>query len=199
MPPCCGASGFDPDAVFLRLALAEVYLDAGQEEEERRQAEEALRLQPDSLDAELLLGNIFFRREDDEQAIVHFLRALEIDPEEEGAYLHLGVAYARQGDYEKGAAYLKTSSRTTSGRGRRRPLSLARLSREMGQKSLAKDLYRQLIDSSPEFLPAYSEFANLLEDNKETENAIDVYRQLLALPAGQRGYSASRGTPADPE
>ena len=174
------ATQFDPDAAYLRLALAEAYLDAGQEEEGRRQAEEALRLQPDFLDAELLLGNVFFRQEDDEQAIAHFLRALEIDPEEESAYLHLGIAYARQGDYEKGAAYLKTALE-------RHPdavgvaLTLARLYREMGQNSLAKDLYQTLIDSSPEFLPAYSEFASLLEDNKKIESAIDVYRQLLAL------------------
>ena len=191
---------YDPAAVFLRLSLARVYLQAQREEEAIATLRDALVQDPRSAEAEMLLGNIYFRREDDDQAIAHFRRAVELDPEEESAYLHLGVAYARAGEIEKAVDALKEAlDRHPDSLGA--ALTLARLYREIDLDNLAEDLYRQVIRSRPDLELAYIELGGIYEKRGEVDQAIRTYREVLAIKPDNdaiRHHHCSPAHPAEP-
>lgn len=97
-----------------RRAAYELYLQAGQLDEDPKtfdQAEDlyrqALELDPYLAIAYTNLGNIYFRKQDDVAAERMYLRALDIDPRQAEAQYNLGYVLLERGEPSKAIVHLK--------------------------------------------------------------------------------------------
>jgi len=86
----------DPGSSQLHATLALALLDAGRDEQARRELDEALRLDPANADAHFMLGFVCEQRGDRAQAIAHYRRALQLNRNHTGALQALNRI--RQGD-----------------------------------------------------------------------------------------------------
>lgn len=79
-----------PQDISMRLTLAELYLDAGRDQEALTQAEEAARLAPQNAAAHVMLGHADFAAGEEDKAALEYEAALKLDPGAGDAYIALG-------------------------------------------------------------------------------------------------------------
>lgn len=166
----------DQHSAFLRISLASLLLQAGQETAALDAAQEALALDPGLVQGHLLLGGIYFRMGQFEQAAAHFGQVAALDPDNEDAVLHQAVALDRLDDRSKAMglvkAFLAEHPDSVAGR-----LILARLHRRHGDLDAAEKDYRELIKRHAGLASAYLELGQLYDDQGRLFEAVSLYRQ----------------------
>jgi len=102
----------DPDSLFLRVNLAELYSRVGRIGDATREAEAVLKVNPDQVDAHRLLANLYLHnlgesrpekvaKESLEKAIEHFEALVRLDRSETDSYVVLGRLYKLENQPEK--------------------------------------------------------------------------------------------------
>jgi tetratricopeptide (TPR) repeat protein len=144
----------DPDSLFLRVELAELYWRMGRIADAVRDAEAVLKINPDQEDAHRLLANIYWRnlgeaqpdkvaKESLSKAIEHFEALSRIDPTDNDNYLVLG-----------------------------------RLYRLNNQKDKAEEAFRKVLKDDPDSRSALASLAQLYFDHGEYEEAIEHLKKI---------------------
>ncbi|MBZ5513782.1 MAG: tetratricopeptide repeat protein [Acidobacteriia bacterium] len=148
----------DPDSLFLRVELAELYWRMGRTADAVRDAEAVLKINPNQEDAHRLLANIYWRNLGESQpdkvakeslgkAIEHFEALSRISPGDNDNYLVLG-----------------------------------RLYRLNNQKDKAEAAFRKVLNADPDSRSALASLAQLYFDHGEYAEAIE---QLKKIPEGE--------------
>jgi tetratricopeptide (TPR) repeat protein len=144
----------DPDSLFLRVELAELYWRMGRTADAVRDAEAVLKINPDQEDAHRLLANIYWRNLGDPQpdkvakeslrkAIEHFEALSRIDPSDNDNYLVLG-----------------------------------RLYRLNNQRDKAEEAFQKVLKADPDSRSALASLAQLYFDHGEYEEAIEHLKKI---------------------
>lgn len=97
----------DPESAHIKVSIANVYLDKGQDKEAINLLEEILQKDPQNQEALSGLGTIFFNyasskndKKAAEKAINYFEYLKKINPQFASTYIHLGKLYSLQGNYD---------------------------------------------------------------------------------------------------
>jgi tetratricopeptide (TPR) repeat protein len=144
----------DPDSLFLRVELAELYWRMGRIADAVRDAEAVLKINPDQEDAHRLLANIYWRnlgeaqpdkvaKESLRKAIEHFEALSRINPTDNDNYLVLG-----------------------------------RLYRLNNQRDKAEEAFRRVLNADPDSRSALASLAQLYFDHGEYEEAIEHLKKI---------------------
>ena len=144
----------DPDSLFLRVELAELYWRMGRTADAVRDAEAVLKINPDQEDAHRLLANIYWRnlgnpqpdkvaKESLRKAIEHFEALSRIDPSDNDNFLVLG-----------------------------------RLYRLNNQRDKAEEAFQKVLKSDPDSRSALASLAQLYFDHGDYEEAIEHLKKI---------------------
>jgi tetratricopeptide (TPR) repeat protein len=179
----------DPESLFLRVNLAQLYWRMGRIADAVREAEGVLKANPDQEDAHRLLANLYLQnlgngqgpkvaKQSLEKAIEHFEALTRLEPNQIDSYVVLGRLYQLNNQRTKAEEVLKkaveadpTSRNAING--------LAKLYFDQGQYSEVVDLLKRIPDgeNEPGTLAmlglAYAQSHHLVE-------ALDAYQKALA-------------------
>lgn len=148
----------DPDSLFLRVELAELYWRIGRIADAVKDAEAVLKITPDQADAHRLLANIYWRNLGDPQpdkvakeslrkAIEHFEALSRLNPADNDNYLVLG-----------------------------------RLYRLNNQPPKAEEAFRKVLNADPDSRSALASLAQLYFDHGDYDQAIELLKK---IPEGE--------------
>jgi len=164
----------DPDSLFLRVELADLYWRVGRVGDAVREADAVLKVNPNQVDAHRLLGHIYLRnlgeaqanaagKESLQKAITHFEALERLDPSDTDSFVILG-----------------------------------RLYKASNQPAKAEEAFKRILGSDPTSRNAISNLAQLYMDQGEYAEAIEVISKvpdndrdgpLLAMLAEAYGQS----------
>ncbi len=144
----------DPESLFLRVELAELYARMGRIADAVRDTEGVLKINPDQEDAHRLLAHIYWRnlgqsqgdqvaKESLAKAIIHFEALSRLNPKDVDNDLVLG-----------------------------------RLYRLNNQTDKAAEIYKKILTSSPDSKAAISDLAQLHFDHGDFEDVIELLRRV---------------------
>jgi tetratricopeptide (TPR) repeat protein len=144
----------DPDSLFLRVELAELYWRMGRIADAVRDAEAVLKINPDQIDAHRLLANLYWRnlgesqpdrvaKESLHKAIEHFEALSRLNPK----------------DVEN-------------------DLVLGRLYRLNNQGDRAEETYKKILNASPDSRAALASLAELYFDHADFDQAIELLKRI---------------------
>lgn len=107
-------------------------------------------------------------------------RSLRLDPNRSEPYLLLSQVYEKQGDI---AALTGLARRAAVDRAQRKELiqELAGLLWQLGRRSEAEPLFRQVVGDYPDFLPARLALGGILLDRGDAQEALEHFRAATAL------------------
>lgn len=182
----------DPDSLFLRVELAELYSHIGRIADAVRDAEAVLKINPDQADAHRLLANIYWRNLGDPQpdkvakeslrkAIEHFEALSRINPADNDNYLVLGRLYRMDNQPSKAEEVLRKVLNANPD-SRNALASLAQIYFDHGDYDQAVELLKKIPEGEMDtaFLAmlgyAYSQ-------THDYESAIEVYEKAVAVDA----------------
>jgi tetratricopeptide (TPR) repeat protein len=182
----------DPDSLFLRVELAELYWRVGRIADAVKDAEAVLKINPDQADAHRLLANIYWRNLGDPQpdkvakeslrkAIEHFEALSRLNPADNDNYLILGRLYRLNNQPSKSEeAFRKVLNADPDSRSAL--ASLAQLYFDHGDYDQAIDLLKKIpeeeMDTSLLAMLAYA-----YTQTHDYDNAIEVYEKAVAADA----------------
>ena len=141
----------DPEFHGIQTRLTALY---GEERIARRKFETAVKNQPDHYLSHYGYGLILTRTGDNTGAIKHFRKALEIKPLDQKVIRELGRVHFLNGDYKEAYSMLKEAARPSS-RDSEVRFYLARTMKELGNPEEAAWELEALLDSNPNYAPAY--------------------------------------------
>ncbi len=144
----------DPDSLFLRVELAELYWRMGRIADAVRDAEAVLKINPDQIDAHRLLANLYFRNLSESQpekvakeslrkAIEHFEALSRLDPKDADNDLKLGRLYSLN-----------------------------------NQRDKAEEVYRRVLNSDPDSMSALGSLAQLYFDSGDYDQAVVLLKRI---------------------
>ena len=179
----------DPDSLFLRTELAELYWRIGRATEAIQEAEGVLKANPNDADAHRLLGRIYVRnlseaqpgksaKEILEKAVVEFEAVSRIEPTDTESWVTLGRLYRMSNQSGKAEEAFKKG--LTSEPDSREALSgLAQLYSDQGEYDQAIDLLTKIpdVDSDP-FLLGMLGYA--YSQSRDYDKAIATFEKALA-------------------
>jgi tetratricopeptide (TPR) repeat protein len=182
----------DPDSLFLRIELAELYWRSGKEADGIREAEAVLKVDPDYPDAHRLLARLYFHRLDSpttqsnpdatkdnlNKAIEHLEVLVRLTPSDSDSWLLLGRLYRASNQLPKAEEafrkVLKTDPESKAGLG-----NLAELYFQQGDYAGAIDALSKIpeadMDSQLMGMLAYA-----YSQNHNMEKALATYQKALA-------------------
>ncbi|PLX74772.1 MAG: hypothetical protein C0615_08730 [Desulfuromonas sp.] len=168
----------DPDSVFLKLNLAELYLHLGQNRKALRAVEDALIRDPDLLQGHLMAVEIYSREQDMQAAIRHMESAAAIEPDNERIRMKLALLYGDAGEMGQSIAQLKEVLED-SPENSFALLSLARAYRQTDLPVLAEQTYQSLLALNTESsLAVRNELVSFYIDAERFDEAL---RQLQII------------------
>jgi tetratricopeptide (TPR) repeat protein len=144
----------DPESLFLRVELAELYWRIGRIADAVRDTEAVLKIDPDQIDAHRLLANLYWRnlgaaqpdkvaKESLRKAIEHFEALTRLQPAEGENFLVLGRLYRLNNQRDKAAeVFKKVLSADADSKGAR--ASLAQLYFDQGEYDEAVELLKKV-------------------------------------------------------
>ena len=148
------AMAADPDSLFLRVELAELYFRMGRIADAVRDCEAVLASNPDQVDAHRLLAHIYWRnlgqtqpdpaaKESLEKAIQHFEALSRLDPKDSDNDMVLG-----------------------------------RLYRLNNQNDKAEELYKKILNGSPNSKAAVDGLAQLYFDHGDFDQVVEIFKKI---------------------
>ena len=155
----------DPDSLFLRVELADLYGRIGRISDAIREAEAVLKINPKQEDAHRLLGHIYLRnlgeaqpdkagKESLHKAIEHFEALVRITPTDSDSYVILGRLYKLNNEPAK-----------------------------------AEEAFKKILTSDPASRNAISNLAQLYTDQGDYAQAIEL---LNKIPDERHGWPSAR-------
>ncbi len=168
----------DPDAAYLHLAVAGIYMKSSRIQEAIAATERSVTLDPESRQAQLLLANLFTMVRRNDEAAPHYLKAIALDPSKEDAYLHLSVSYVKLFEYDKAVKILKSYLE----RDPDSTLVNYYLGKSYEQMKLSKEAivyFKRALASKPDFEQALIDLGLSQESQGLTDDAVTTYRNLL--------------------
>jgi tetratricopeptide (TPR) repeat protein len=178
----------DPESLFLRVELAELYWRMGRIADAVRDAEAVLKIDPDQIDAQRLLANLYWRNLGDAQpnkvaqeslrkSIEHFEALTRLQPTETENFLVLGRLYRLSNQSAKAEeAFKKVLSADADSKGAR--ASLAQLYFDHGEYEQAIELLKNIPEDEMDAgLLAMLGFAYL--QARDFDAAVAMYEKAL--------------------
>lgn len=179
----------DPESLFLRTELAELYASFARSEDAVRECEQVLEVDPENVDAHRLLGNIYVRalgnrssgsssQGNIRQAILHFEIVVRKMPDDSDSLFTLARLYRMNNQIEKAEETFKKILENRP-RSRRGLGSLAQLYSDRGdyeqviellEKTPQEDLSNQLLTA---LAFAYHQTGKLEEASRHYESALE--------------------------
>ena len=145
---------------------------------------DALSRQPDSPEIYSNLGSLYARKQAWEQAIVYFEKAIDRDANFAIAHLNLAKVWKQLGKFDRELTCLQAALKLQPNLGSAQSHYQIGQSLEAAEKAEgAVTFYRQAIERSPDFLPAYERLVDLLEDQGDWQSAMTYYRKIVELTA----------------
>jgi tetratricopeptide (TPR) repeat protein len=185
----------DPESLFLRVELAELYWRMSRIADAVRDAEAVLKINPDQIDAHRLLANLYWRNLGEAQpdkvakeslgkAIVHFEALARLLPSETENFLALGRLYRLSNQSGKAEeAFKKVLNADPDSKGVR--ASLAQLYFDHGDYDQAIELLKKIPeDEMDSGLLAMLGFAYM--QSRDFDKAMAMYEKALAQDADNR-------------
>ena len=176
-----------PDAREARLALIELYMEAGDADKALRVADEEIDRQPQDPSSYVLLADVHRMRGRNDEAIEAVGLALEQDPNLPGAYLRLGQLWLEEGilrndrvALEKAVAALESVVRMDSENGPA-TLALGRAYLAIGNETRAFDELQHAADATPMQADAHLELGDLYLARKNFTEAATAYHVYMKL------------------
>ncbi len=170
----------DPETSAARRNLALVLMrqgDAGGAIEELKAAEEA---DPENVWVHVDLGNAYLGKRLGEQAVLSLRRAVELDPTLTSAHFNLANALLSLDRWDEARPHLQEVLRLDPEHERAR-YQLAMASQHSGDTDTAVRDLRALLAEDPRFTVARLGLATVLTEARRNREAMEVYRQGLAL------------------
>jgi len=179
----------DPESLFLRVELAELYWRMGRIADAVRDAEAVLKINPDQIDAHRLLANLYWRnlgapqpdkvaKESLRKAIEHFEALSRLEPSETENYLVLGRLYRLNNQSGKAEeAFQKVLNADPNSRAG--AANLAQLYLDHGDYDQAIALLKRIPETEMDTgLLALLGFAYL--QTRDLDSAVAMYEKALA-------------------
>jgi len=182
----------DPDSLFLRVELAELYWRIGRIADAVQDAEAVLKINPDQADAHRLLANIYWRNLGDPQpdkvakdslrkAIEHFEALSRLNPADNDNYLVLGRLYRLSNQSSKAEEVLRKVLNADPD-SRNALASLAQLYFDHGDYDQAIELLKKIPDGDMD-TPLLAMLGYAYSQTHDYDNAIEVYEKAVAADA----------------
>ncbi|MDR1893084.1 MAG: tetratricopeptide repeat protein [Spirochaetales bacterium] len=167
-----------PNDATYGYTLGKVYQNLGNTGEAIAAYERAASLRRDYLLPRINLGDLYDQQGEYAKALEHLLTAYRIDPNSVEVNTNLGNTYFHSRIYDRAIThYEQALSRNPNDALMRYHLALACI--EAGQDAKAQGLLTELIALAPDYWDAYYRLGNLLYKGGETQQASDIFRNLL--------------------
>ncbi|HEV2348229.1 MAG TPA: tetratricopeptide repeat protein [Terriglobia bacterium] len=179
----------DPDSLFLRVELADLYWRVSRVGDAVREAEAVLKINPNQADAHRLLGHIYLRNLGDAQpdqaskeslhkAIEHFEALTKLDPSDSDSFVILGRLYKLNNEPAKAEdAFKKILASDPSSRNA--ISSLAQLYTDQGDYARAIDLLTRIPDSDMDG-PLLGMLAYAYSQTHKSDQAIATFEKAMS-------------------
>ena len=181
---CKEALAIAPQAASVYKLLGNVLLRQGELTDAMGFYAKALAFQPGSAEIYSNLGSLYARKQSWKKAIAYFQKAIDQDPNFAAAHYNLAKVWKQLNNAEQELASLQTALKLQPDMGD------ADAHFRIGQALEAKEkveaaifFYRQTIERSPNFLPAYQRLVELLENQGDWQSAVGYYRKVVELTA----------------
>ncbi len=160
--------------------LAQIYLTSEQASDALFYAERAHKLKPQNKWFTLLLANVYRSLGESKKEVKTFKKLIEQDPLRVSYYYELALAYLNDDDPEKA---LETLDKTEEIIGINEDVvnQKKQIHLQMGNVMGAVEEVKKLIETYPRKLDYYGTLAKLYEVNGYEEEAVALYRQMLAI------------------
>lgn len=179
----------DPDSLFLRVELADLYWRVSRIGDAVREAEAVLKINPNQEDAHRLLGHIYLRNLGDAQpdqaskeslhkAIEHFEALTKLNPSDSDSLVILGRLYKLSNEPAKAEAAFKKIL-TSDPSSRNAISSLAQLYTDQGDYAQAIDLLTRIPDSDMDG-PLLGMLAYAYSQSHNSEQAIATFEKAMS-------------------
>lgn len=179
----------DPKDFTSHFNLAFAYSMLNRDADAIAEYKKTLELKPDLYQAELNLGILLLRNKQSAEAIPYLASAVSQKPKEFRPSFYLAEALREQGTYPKAEEAYKTaleldpkSAGAESGLGE----TLAKEDRLTD----AEVHFKKAAELDPHYRDALLELASLYEKQKQTNEAIEIYRQFPGNPGAQERLGA---------
>ncbi|MHB8655188.1 MAG: tetratricopeptide repeat protein [Terriglobia bacterium] len=178
----------DPDSLFLRVELADLYWRISRIGDAVREAEAVLKINPNQVDAHRLLGHIYLRNLSEAQpdnvakdslhkAIFHFEALTRLKPSDTDSYITLGRLYKLNNEPAKAEAAFKKilTSDPSSGNALS---SLAQLYTDQGDYAQAIELLTKIPDTDMSG-PLLGMLAYAYSQSHQSDKAIETFEKAM--------------------
>jgi tetratricopeptide (TPR) repeat protein len=179
----------DPDSLFLRVELADLYWRISRIGDAVREAEAVLKINPNQEDAHRLLGHIYLRNLSEAQpdnvakdslhkAIDHFEALTRLKPSDTDSYVILGRLYKLNNQPAKAEAAFKKIL-TSDPSSRNALSSLAQLYTDQGDYAQAIELLTKIPDSDMDG-PLLGMLAYAYSQAHESDKSVEIFEKAMA-------------------
>ena len=179
----------DPDSLFLRVELADLYSRINRIADAVRETETVLKINPNQEDAHRLLGHIYLRnlgeaqpdkgaKESLHKAIEHFEALTKLNPTDTDSYVILGRLYKLNNEPAKAEGAFKKIL-TSDPSSRNALSSLAQLYTDQGDYAQAIELLTKIPDNDMDG-PLLGMLAYAYSQAHQTDNAVATFEKALA-------------------
>lgn len=179
----------DPDSLFLRVELADLYWRISRIGDAIREAEAVLKINPNQEDAHRLLGHIYLRNLSEAQpdnlakdslhkAIDHFEALTRLKPSDTDSYVILGRLYKLNNEPAKAEAAFKKIL-TSDPSSRNALSSLAQLYTDQGDYAQAIELLTKIPDSDMDG-PLLGMLAYAYSQVHESDKSVEIFEKAMA-------------------
>jgi len=172
----------DPGVEVL-FALGDLQFENGQAQAALASYQRVLDQAPDEADAWVSIGLIHFQQDRPEQALVAYQRALELEPDSVFALNALGDARLATGDEAGAIAVYRQAIELDPDDGQAH-LNLADALYDTGELEAAEAECRQALTCDPSLSQACLTLGNICLDSERSREAVQAFRQFLALEQG---------------
>jgi len=173
----------DPDALYVRREMANLYLQTNQEASALELLQDILSDAPGDVPTLLLLGRIYQNRKEPDAAKAVYERVLDQDPDQEDVYLILGNLYMNDGQWDEAFDVFQRLTERFPG-AYAGFFFLGRIHRERGDDHQAEEAFLQSLAIEPQLESARYELIAIYEgrpDTADTRRRIrDQYQAILA-------------------
>jgi tetratricopeptide (TPR) repeat protein len=168
----------DPDNITYNLQLANIHLQAGENNTARRIFRRVIKLAGDNKDALIRLGVVLIYNDEPELAELCYRRAVDLDPVDDRAHFTLGQIYLTL-DRERDAVKHIEMAIAVNDTVVRYWTTLAFLGMDAGQYLQSEEILRRALNAIPDHPRLLDLLGSVLERQERYQEALDVlYRSV---------------------